>query len=109
MPRWLWWTPLGLLTVGVALMGLRWGWVAATISETDVINRYAERYVQERGGGAAMTDCVAMPGRADQGIWLVVRCAAPDTDSAFEYHVDRFGRLKHPARTGDARAAEPRT
>lgn len=88
MPRWLWWTPVGALILGFALIGLRWGWIAATITETDVINRYAAQYVETQGG--ALSDCVAYPGLGD--VWLVVRCARGQ-DAVYAYHVNRLGRL----------------
>ena len=71
--RWMWWAPLGLLLLVVALLGLRWGSVVAALTETDVINHYAARYVAEGPEGAQETDCVARPdARGD--VWLIVSC-----------------------------------
>ncbi len=87
MLRWLWWVPLGLLTVVGALLAFRMGWIAATITETDVITGFSQRYVDQDGGpGAQITDCVGLVGQVD-GAWITVRCGAID------YHVSRFGRL----------------
>ncbi|NNE53645.1 MAG: hypothetical protein HKN30_14740 [Sulfitobacter sp.] len=107
MPRWLWWTPLALLVLGFALVGLRYGWIAATITETDVINRYAARYIKERGGDAALADCVAYPGQAGSGIWLVVRCT-PDAGEPATYRVNRLGGLEQGAARPPA-PQEPQT
>ncbi|MEM6939844.1 MAG: hypothetical protein AAF943_15010 [Pseudomonadota bacterium] len=90
---WLWWAPLALLTLGIALLGLRWGWVAATITETDVITRYAQRYVNTHGGAAKPTDCFAMPADHYEGVWLVVRCVPldPQQGPTYDYYVNRMG------------------
>lgn len=90
MPRWLWFVPLGALTVLVGLWAFRLGWVAATITETDVVNTYAARYLQTAGPDARTTDCVARPGR-QRGVWLVVSCAG--SGRRVDYAVDRLGRL----------------
>jgi hypothetical protein len=90
MPRWFWWLPLGVLTVVAGLFLFRAGWIVANLTETDVINHFAARYVADQGEGARMTDCTAVPA-ADPGIWLVVRCGGK-----VSYPVDRFGRLVAP-------------
>jgi hypothetical protein len=92
MPRWLWWTPLALLTLVAVLLVFRQGWIAAHMTETDVINHYATRYVADHGG--RISDCVAVPGRA-AGIWIEVRCGAKVI-----YPVDRTGRLVLPDLSG---------
>lgn len=87
MPGWVWFVPLGLATLVGALLAFRYGWIAATITETDVINAIANRYVTEDGGAdARAADCVGLPGMRP-GAWITVRCGT------IEYHVDRFGRL----------------
>ena len=87
MPRWGWFVPLGLATLVGALLAFREGWIYATITETDVINAMATRYVSEDGGpDAAFSDCVGLAGQVD-GAWITVRCG--DTF----YHVNRRGRL----------------
>lgn len=100
MPRWLWWMPLGVLTLVVGLMMFRAGWIVARITETDVIAHYAALYVAGAGPGARMTDCSAMPSQAP-GVWLVIRCGENTL-----YPVDRFGRLVMPG--GDDRIGAPR-
>jgi hypothetical protein len=92
--RWLWWAPLAALVLGFALLGLRWGWLAATITETDVINKYAQRYVEMAGAGAQLTDCTAVPGDASEGIWMIVRCAPPQ-GRGYEFHVNRLGGFEY--------------
>ncbi len=90
MPRWVWFTPLTLLVFAGAVWAFRWGWIAATITETDVIDHYAQRYLAEGGPEARLTDCTAVPG-AQAGVWIVVRCVG--VAARFDYPVDRFGRL----------------
>ena len=83
----MWFVPLGLATLVGALLAFRYGWIAATITETDVITSVAQRYVAEDGGAdARITDCVGLAGQVS-GAWITVRCGA------LVYHVDRFGRL----------------
>ncbi|MFP7673335.1 hypothetical protein ACG74X_08265 [Marivita sp. S0852] len=85
MPYWVWFVPLGLATLVGALMAFRYGWIAATITETDVINAVANRYVTQDGGAnARIADCVGVPGQVD-GAWITVRCGA------LAYHVNQFG------------------
>ncbi|WP_299962780.1 hypothetical protein [uncultured Roseobacter sp.] len=90
MPRWLWFAPLAVVVLGGAGWAFRWGWILATITETDVITTYAQRYLTEGGAGARLTDCVAVPGQGE-GVWIVVRCARSGV--RFDYPADRFGRL----------------
>ena len=93
--RWLWWAPLGLVTLGCAIFGLRMGWIAATISETDVITHFAAKYVNDHGGDARVTDCVAYPTDSIPGIWILVRCAPMGALENYDYYVNRFGGLEH--------------
>lgn len=106
MPRWLWWAPFALLTLAGAIYVFRLGLIAATITETDVISRYAQDYVAEAGAGAALTDCHARPGNEEPGIWIVVICAGPD--GVRSYHVNRFGGLEYRDRLAP-RQAVPQT
>lgn len=90
MPRWLWFAPLVVLTVLGGLWAFRLGWIVATITETDVIDAYAARYLETAGPDARATDCVARPG-LQRGVWLIVSCSGPGR--RVDYPVDRFGRL----------------
>jgi hypothetical protein len=90
MPRWLWFAPLSVLLLLLGVWAFRMGWIAATISETDVISAYAARYLEARGPGASPSDCAARPGRM-RGVWIVVVCTAPD-GTRHVYAADRFGR-----------------
>ncbi len=96
MPRWIWWAPLAVFLLWWGWLGFRWGWIAATTTETDVINAYADRYLEDRardgtGAGARITDCVAYPG-TERGIWLHVVCGpAGDPSRRYEYEVNRLG------------------
>lgn len=93
MPRWLWWAPFALLTVAGAIYVFRLGVIAATLTETDVINRYAALYLEEAGAEARLQDCHARPGQEATGIWIVVVCVGPDGPRSF--HVNRFGGLEY--------------
>ena len=84
MPRWLWWMPLAVLTLIGALLAFRQGWIAAHMTETDVINHIAARYVADHGGEVG--DCRAVPGRRSD-VWIEVLCGER------RYPVDRAGRL----------------
>jgi hypothetical protein len=87
VPSWVWWVPLGLATLIGALVAFRYGWIAATITETDVINAFAQRYVTQDGGeGARRSDCVGLPGQID-GAWMTVQCGT------VSYHVNGIGAL----------------
>ncbi|OSQ52029.1 hypothetical protein [Marivita geojedonensis] len=87
MPGWVWFVPLGLATLVGALLAFRYGWIAATITETDVINAIATRYVTQDGGSTAQVgDCVGLAGQVE-GAWITVKC------NDLVYHVTRFGRL----------------
>ena len=90
MPRWIWFTPLGVLVAAIAVWGFRLGWIAATISETDVIEVWTEQYVAGQAGGRH-SDCSAQPGRQEP-IWILITCIHKD-GRRFDYPVDRIGRL----------------
>lgn len=106
MPRWLWFAPLALLMVLSSIWAFRLGWIAATITETDVITAYSARYLQEYGPAAKATDCTARPGRA-RGVWIVVTCVGAQTGHN-EYAVDRLGRLVQRPAVEDG-SLKPRT
>ena len=75
----------------MAIYGLRLGWIAANLTETDVIKARAAEYVAAHEG-AKETDCVAFPG-SQGGIWIIVRCGGTSDgpSKVYEYHVNRFG------------------
>ena len=110
MPRWLWWMPLvGIVTL-MALHFFRLGWIAANLTETEVIEVYAQRYLADRardgtGDGARISDCFAYPGGAP-GIWLHIVCGPHgDPSRRYEYEVDRLGQFVRggsPNSQGDA-------
>ncbi|WP_298842171.1 hypothetical protein [uncultured Roseobacter sp.] len=106
MPRWLWFAPLACLAVAFAGWGFRMGWIAATITETDVIETFAAEYLSTAGAGAQRTDCLARPGSGD-GVWITVICARPD-GPAYRYSADRFGR-RLPDDGRSVGTEEPRT
>ena len=80
--------PLALLLLIAAALGAGFGLRVASMDETDVIGRVADRYVDEAGQGAEPTDCVAWPGN-DARTWLVVACAGDAVRR--EYRVNRLG------------------
>ncbi|MEO0702383.1 MAG: hypothetical protein AAFY80_09610 [Pseudomonadota bacterium] len=88
--------PVVLVAGGLCLValvaGLRLGLGQAGLSETDVINRVADRYVAETGG--ARTDCLAVPS-AVSSVWLEVRCGSGEGLAV--YPVDHRGRVVEPS------------
>lgn len=93
--RLFWFLPLGFLVLAGGVMGYRYGWIAANMTETAAIEAYAARYMRDHGG--AVTDCHAVPGA---GVWLEVRCGA------VLYEVNRLGGLVREATT---ETGEPKT
>ncbi|MBV0911414.1 hypothetical protein [Anianabacter salinae] len=98
--RWPLFLPLAALVLVAGIAGLRLGTGQARLTETQVIDRYAARYLSE-AKGAALTDCLAVPVAASD-IWLTVRCGPDRTGAIYEYHVDPSGGLDHrrPAYSG---------
>ncbi|WP_146588939.1 hypothetical protein [Puniceibacterium confluentis] len=106
MPRWTWWLPVALIVALSALFGWRHGWVAANVTETQVIDAYATRYLQDRardgsGAGARRSDCRARPSAR---AWLVVICGPEPQNKAlsYTYYVARDGRLRMVVGPDDA-------
>ncbi|WP_300031338.1 hypothetical protein [uncultured Roseobacter sp.] len=91
MPRWIWFAPLTCLVLALAGWGFRMGWIAATITETDVIGTFAAEYLRLAGPEARATDCSARPGIRG-GVWITVICASPQGQT-YRWAADRFGRL----------------
>ncbi len=91
MPRWVWFVPISALVAALGVWAFRLGWIAATLTETDVILAYSARYLEEAGTGARLTDCTAQPGTVKR-IWILVTCIGAD-GVRYDYPVDRFGRL----------------
>lgn len=91
MPRWAIWLPVAALTLVGAVYAFRLGWIAARLTETDVIVTYAARYLSEAGAGAQATDCTAAPGQR-RSVWIVVTCRT-DGGRVYRYPVNRFGGL----------------
>jgi|AntRauTorckE5430_2_1112549.scaffolds.fasta_scaffold04418_2 hypothetical protein len=83
--------PLVALIAAVAGIGLLLGGRAVSTTETEAIDRMAERYLSEAGAGAKRSDCAARPAVSDD-LWLVVACGG------YEYFVDPYGRLAHSNR-----------
>ena len=91
MPRWVWFVPVAALAVAVGLWAFRLGWIAATLTETDVILAYTDQYLETHGPAARITDCTAQPAEME-AVWIVVTCIAGDA-TRYDYPVDRFGQL----------------
>lgn len=85
--------PLVALTALAAIGFYRLGQQRAGLTETDVIEAVAKRYVGEAGAGAARADCAARPSD-DAGIWLVVTCTGPE--GRFRYAVSPLGGISAP-------------
>jgi hypothetical protein len=106
MPRWVWFVPVAALAVAVGLWAFRLGWIAASLTETDVILAYTAHYLDTHGAPARATDCSAQP--ADiEAVWIVVTCVASDA-TRYDYPVDRFGQLIR-LETQPAVPEEPKT
>lgn len=79
-----------VVTVVAGLLVFRQGYVAANMTETDVINHYAAIYVAKGPEGAKVSDCAARPGDTE-AVWLIISCGG--AAHIVQYRVDRFGRL----------------
>lgn len=93
--------PVMALAAAVAGIGLMLGGRFVGTTETEVIERYAARYLAEAGAGAVRSDCVARPAQSE-GLWLVVACDLRG-GARFEYFVDAYGRLAHANRLEEGR------
>lgn len=102
MPRWAWFLPLGVLVIGGGLLGFRYGWIVANMTETDAIEAYAARWMAQTGAPAA--DCTGVPGR---DVWLVIRCGTGQ--DRVIYRVNRFGGLVPGTVRDTATILEPGT
>jgi hypothetical protein len=100
VPRWLWWAPFAFLLVGCGLISLRIGWIVATLTETDVITQYAQRYVKAQGNSATFGDCAAMPANVGPKLWIVVRYITEGAQIGQRYLVNRFGGLVNDVSVG---------
>ncbi|MEL6551686.1 MAG: hypothetical protein AAFQ54_15705 [Pseudomonadota bacterium] len=105
MPRWLYFAPVFVLILIVGYTGLKLRIERDAVTESAVIEYYAGEYITDHdtliGPGAAVTDCVGVPG--EQGrVWVEVRCEPPGGGAAFLYGVNRGGGLEYAAREGDA-------
>lgn len=59
---------------GVVVLAGYLGWqTGQPLSETDVLNHYAGKWVIEGPDGAATTDCYGVPGEIP-GVWMIVIC-----------------------------------
>lgn len=87
----------GVLACAVALAGFIIGWRVSTLTESDVIEAAAARYVADHKG--APEQCEARPGTPP--VWITVLCGSPDVTAI--YQSDRFGRLT------ESPAASPQT
>ena len=81
------WRGLAILAALAAALGLPAGWHVATLTETDIIDAAAARYVRDHGGAPA--ECVARPGTPP--VWIEVLCGTPRLRAI--YQADRFGFL----------------
>ncbi len=108
--RWLMWTPISLFTIYVAVLGFRFGWLAATLDEGEVIAHYAERYVATmqadfKNSDAQASHCYGLPSD-DDGVWMTVVCGLNGCGPSYrEYHVNRIGAFVHGGDTSCPEAA----
>lgn len=88
MRRAAYWAPfVGLMAV-IAVYAWSEGQKAANLTESDVIEAMAARYLASAGPDARRTDCVARPSSEN---WLVVTCSRDNQD--WRYEVSRLGVL----------------
>ena len=101
MPRWMYFAPLFVLVLIVGYTGLKLRLERDAVTESAVIEYYAAEYLEDHaaviGPGAAITDCVGVPGELGQ-VWIEVRCAPPGGEAAFLYGANRGGGLIYAAR-----------
>jgi hypothetical protein len=89
---------LGVFLALVGALGLRLGWLAATLDESALIDRYAAAYV---AGGGVRSECHAEPGAGPLARLRVV-CAPPDRPGARHvWTVAPWGQLLSVDRPGD--------
>lgn len=81
---------------------------ALLITETQIIEAYADAYLADAGEGAKRTDCRAQPGEAST-TRMVVICgpARFDATKHYEYHVGPLGGLIAKYGPGDWTVREP--
>lgn len=97
---------MAVLTVAAGTLGYLAGSRQAALSETDVINAYADRYVRDQGlDPGDIRRCHAVPGRADP-VWLIVVCAQGQAAER-AYFVGRNGELLHEGLSDDRPFAAP--
>lgn len=108
MPRWMWFGPIGLLGLFLAFHAYKLGTERAAVTETVVIDYYAERYLADHqrafGEPGRLTDCIGLPGEM-AGIWIEVRCSPANGSADFIYGADRSGTQVYAGRAGET----PRT
>ncbi|MEM8591570.1 MAG: hypothetical protein AAGF13_03495 [Pseudomonadota bacterium] len=104
MPRWMWFAPFGILVLIVGYTGLKLGIERANVTEGAVLEYYATEYLDDHadliGDGAALTDCVGVPGEMGQ-VWIEVQCSPAGGEPAFLYGINRGGGLVYAARAGE--------
>ncbi len=83
-----------LTTALLTVLAFRAGWRVAMMTETDVIQAFAQHYMQETGG--AKSECAAAPS-AVPGAWTTVQCTQLNGTERL-YHVNRFGAQVFPER-----------
>lgn len=80
--------PFAVLVLIAALLAFRAGYWQANLTETDVINTYASKYLHDTGG--RIEDCSATPGTGE--VWLTVTCQ-PVNGAPVIYPVNKRGAL----------------
>ncbi len=86
MIRPIWFLPVMLMTALAGYLGFRMG---QNVSETYVIETYADYYASKHGGNP--TDCVGRPS-ANAAVFIEVACVGPSGDG-YVFDVNDRGRL----------------
>ena len=81
------WFPIAGLALLAAIAGWRFG---QPVSETQIIEKFADQYIREASGGAARTDCLAVAGSGE--VRLTVVCTHSD-GTVFRYPAGPRGGL----------------
>ncbi|WP_102107883.1 hypothetical protein [Oceaniglobus roseus] len=93
LPRSLLWV-IAILCLAAGVLGYSRGRDVAALTETDVLQAYAEVYASETGG--RHVECLGVPGEGK--VWIVVRCGS-GADQRI-YSVGRDGGLVNPLGKG---------
>lgn len=94
------WHIIGLISLIVAVLGLRLGYKAATLTETDIIDHFTGLYLEEnlgRGTVADSSDCYAVP---EAGFYRRMRVVCAREGVRVDYVIGYWGQVISHSRVG---------